>query len=172
VDDFGHRAVRNVYLRCGTRPTTPRALTQVTTVSVMIRRHVWLVPVGLAVSMVAVLFQLAINTGQWKVAGCQSPPHEKKLLDRYEANRAITVGPPGATGRDPVRGQACIRRGRDITDASVTRRWSGKRPYGETELRSLYDRAGWGSVIETGPAAGWCCCGTAPSSGPSSVTSR
>src|SRR5690349_6872168 len=110
----------------------------------MTRRPVWLFPVGLIVAMSIVVVLFAAGSGHRKVAGCSSPPQEKKLLDRYESDRAITVGPPGAKGRDPIRTEACEQRSReDITATSVLRRWFSKRSYSEAELQDLYGRDGW-----------------------------
>lgn len=118
----------------------------------MIRGPVWLFPLGFGLMMLVVAFIFVVESERPKVAGCQSPPREEKLLDRYEADRAITVGPPGAKGRDPIRTEACVRRNReDITTASVTRRWFGRRSYSEAELAGLYGRAGWVGTTGAGP---------------------
>jgi hypothetical protein len=113
-------------------------------------RLIWLLPLGL---LVVALF--TVDPGAGKVAGCRPPPHEEKLLDRYEADRAITVKPPGTRGRDPIRTEACVQRSReDITVTSVLRRWFGTRSYSETELRRLYDGHGWEPVPVAQPGGG------------------
>ncbi|GAA0918695.1 hypothetical protein [Virgisporangium aurantiacum] len=108
----------------------------------MMRRLIWLLPLAL---LVVALF--TVEEKQGKVAGCHPPPNEGKLLDRYEDDRAIQVRPAGARGRDPIRTEACVELNREDTSAaSVLRRWFGKRPYSEAELRGLYDGHGWEPV--------------------------
>lgn len=113
----------------------------------MLWRLIWLGPLAL---LVVALF--TVEPGAEKIAGCRPPPHEEKLLDRYEGDRAIAVRPSGARGRDPIRTEACVQQSReDTTATSVMRRWFGKRAYSEAELRGLYGGTGWEPVPAAHP---------------------